>query len=122
MGQAWVEDSKRPGGVGRAERERVFWERVASGRRSLAPGNSQGTRRRDAPRDTKTEIRPESGWESARVAVVTMLTVIVFGLGWVSLELESATGASDAKGYDWSLRGSPTEANLLAQSERAGSE
>jgi len=53
----------------------------------------------------KRESRTEGPWESARLAAVTMLTVVVFGLGWASFELEDAasgTGTISANGYDWS--------------------
>ncbi len=88
MGQLWIEgivgidDKQRPGGIGRAERERIFWERVASGQRAA-------------------EIRDNSAsggaWESVEMAIVTLLSVVIFGLGWVSLELG---GAETGVGYD----------------------
>ena len=87
MRQKWIEADARPVGIGRAERERAFWERVASGR--SAPRPSRSACREDA----------EGPWESAQVAVVTMLTVVVFGLGWVTLELEDVPRVT---GYDWS--------------------
>jgi len=131
MGQTWIEDSKRPGGVGRAERERAFWERVASGRKSPGRTKSRTRTARDASlaeraeRAERAETAPkerESRWESAYLALVTMLTVVVFGLGWVSFELERATGAEDATGYDWSLRDSGSQATLLARTARARSD
>jgi hypothetical protein len=124
MGQAWIADSERPGGVGRAERERVFWERIASGRRSPARREPQRSIRQHAP-GTETEkapVRVESPWESAYLAVVTILTVVVFGLGWANFELERATGVEDAKRYDWSIRDSRTQATLFAQTARARSD
>jgi hypothetical protein len=91
MADEWIEDSARPGGIGRGERERVFWERVASGRASGRPQRSA---------DDEKEIAcslTESPWESAQLAVVTMLTVVLFGLGWVSLELERLPSISPEK-------------------------
>ncbi len=107
--RAWVEDDARPGGVGRAERERIFWERVASGGARIARPERI---RRTGPRETaaatpdrsRTEPEPESQGEGARegleMAVVTLLTVVVFGLGWATLESEGVVGAGSATGYD----------------------
>jgi hypothetical protein len=111
MGKAWIEDSKRPSGVGRAERERVFWERVASGRPTLGrppprrkaaatrpeglkASERGGNRGEDHAKDRREHCgeNRESRWESLQLAAVTMLTVIAFGLGWVTLELERASG------------------------------
>lgn len=92
MGLAWIEDRERPGGIGRGERERVFWERVASGRRPA--------RARDE------EVEGGSVWESAELAIVTLLTVVIFGLGWVTVELEgrshleSSPDPGIGSGYD----------------------
>jgi len=138
MGQAWIEDSERPGGVGRAERERVFWERVASGRKSPAREKSRRGARQDAPSSgqdadraadqvaepiaEEAPLRSDSPWESAYLAVATILGVVVFGLGWVSIERERATGVENSTGYDWSLRDSGSHSTLLAQIGRAGSD
>ena len=76
------DDERRLGGIDRAERERIFWERVASGKPAA-------------------EIRNDSGasgaWESVEMAIVTLLTVVIFGLGWVAVELG---GAKTRVGYD----------------------
>jgi hypothetical protein len=76
------DDRPRRAGIGRAERERIFWERVASGRRAV-------------------EIRDNSAasgaWESIEMAIATLLTVVIFGLGWVAVELG---GAEARVGYD----------------------
>ena len=85
MGQMWIEgldEMRRPGGIGRAERERIFWERVASGRRVA---------------ETRDRSAASGAWESVEMAIVTLLTVVIFGLGWVSVELE---GAQTGVGYD----------------------
>lgn len=104
----WIAAEDRPGGVGRAERERVFWERVASGRSTVA-----------------TKPPKESRWESLQLAIVTWLTVVVFGLGWVTLELEIAIGEAgpapafgreEASGYDGGTR----EPWIVARIDRAG--
>jgi hypothetical protein len=99
MGQAWIEDDRRPGGIGRTERERVFWERVASGRRS--PDKAVGGNSNRNPGGGSSE-NEEGRWESAQLAVVTLLTVVVFGLGWVTFELERVTGSAryDAGDHD----------------------
>jgi len=70
------DDERRLGEIDRAERERIFWERVASGKPTA-------------------EIRDDSGpsraWESVEMAIVTLLTVVIFGLGWVAVELDLAS-------------------------------
>lgn len=81
MNKRWIEDEKRPGGIGRAERQRVFWERVASGR--PRHGGEQAAPAKSA-RQTKYA-------ESAEIAIVTILTVMVFGLGWATLELDGVS-------------------------------
>ena len=82
MGQAWIEDEDRPGGVGRSERERVFWERVASGR----------VRTRSNVERKSQRLGATGGWaESLEMAIVTLLTVVVFGLGWATLETGNRT-------------------------------
>jgi len=101
MGEAWIDDERRPGGIGRAERQRIFWERVASGRphsfarSSLAEPANSADRSPDYPQDA--EIESEGPWESAQLSLVTLLTVMVFGLGWVTFELG---GVSPEAGYD----------------------
>ena len=94
MGQMWIEgldEMRRPGGIGRAERERIFWERVASGRRVA---------------ETRDRSAASGAWESVEMAIVTLLTVVIFGLGWVSVELE---GAQTGVGYDLASLESITE-------------
>ena len=105
----WIEDGDRPGGVGRSERQRVFWERVASGRppatisthragsheTSKTPESQENRERSgaDAHSSSNSNSNPDSNcegrWASAELAVVTMLTVVVFSLGWATFELES---------------------------------
>jgi hypothetical protein len=95
-----------------------------SGKRS-GKKSSKTSRERTAQDAHAADTAPrerESRWESAYLALVTMLTVVVFGLGWVSFELELATGAEDTRGYDWSLRDSGSQATLLAQTARARSD
>lgn len=67
---AWIQPDRQTAGLGRSESERMFWQRVASGGTS-APGRGSALQ------------------ESAELAVVTLLGVVVFGLGWAALEIES---------------------------------
>ena len=130
----WIEDDHRPGGVGRSERQRVFWERVASGRppvrppvpppvpapvpapmtistpRARSPRQPESLEASQIPESRRNQERSgsqanaEGRWASVELAVVTMLTVVVFGLGWATFELE---GEMLGTPYDESFRGLP---------------
>lgn len=96
---AWIEDHLRPGGVGRSERERLFWERVASGGQSGPARAVEVAPAEQAP--AREPAKAASPWESAEVALVTLLSVVIFGLGWVTVELERLDAVGDASGSQW---------------------
>ena len=88
----------------------MFWERVASGQhafsgRPLSGGPHWATEDAE-PRGDGDEFESpwESPWESAQLAVITLLMVMVFGVVWVTFELEAAIGIAEATSYDVAAR------------------
>ena len=83
-----IEAPARLRGVDRAERQRLFWERVATGHRK-----PRMPWKRSHPYPSAWAVSSGSS-ESLELALVTLLTVMVFGLGWATLELEGIRGQS----------------------------